>query len=165
MAVAVADGDTGYPVEILPKLMSTPDLTEEGIVDPSHLKPREARTTKVARLLEADPDPKRAHELMHLLRDWPDMPWCTDKRNSLSRWISLAQRSGVFEMKRAAKTLKRDSEGALNGCRLNKANATAEGLDNSIKAMKRMGYGFKTFKRMRRRRLLMPGYMRTSDEV
>lgn len=109
--------------------------------------------------LEADPDLECAYELMRLFRDWSDMPWCADKRGSLARWISLAQRSGVFEMDRAAKTLKRNREGMLNGYKFNKTNAT-EGLDNSIKVMKRMSYGFKTFKRMRRRCLLSLGYMR-----
>ena len=50
-------------------------------------------------MLEADPD-LNAHELMHLFRGWSDMPWCADKRDSLANWISLAQRIGVFEMKR-----------------------------------------------------------------
>ena len=36
-------------------------------------------------------------------------------------------------MKRAAKTLKSNREGVLNGYRHNKTNATAEGLNNSIK--------------------------------
>lgn len=141
-------------------LTSTLVLTEKEIADLSHLKPRKARTAKVARLLEADPDLKCANELMHLFRDWSDMPWCADKRDSLSRWISLAQRSNIFEMKRSAKTLKRNREGVLNGYKFNKTNATAEGLNNSIKVMKRMNYGFKTFKRMRRRCLLSLGYMR-----
>lgn len=115
---------------------------------------------RVKCLLEADPDLRASYELMHLFRKRSDMPWRTDKRDSLVSWISLAQRSSVFEMKRAAKTLKRNREGVLNGYKFNKTNATAEGLNNSIKMMKRMNYGFKTFKRMRRRRLLSLGYMR-----
>ena len=48
----------------------------------------------------------------------------------------------------AAKTLKRNREGVLNGYKLNKTNATAD--EPRIK----------TFKRMRRRCLLSLGYMR-----
>ena len=72
----------------------------------THLKPREARIARVERLLEVDPDLKCAYELMHLFREWSEMPWCADKHDSLSRWISLGQRSGVREMKQAAWTLK-----------------------------------------------------------
>ncbi|MBS6975987.1 MAG: transposase [Eggerthellaceae bacterium] len=42
----------------------------------------------------------------------------------------------------AAKTLKRNREGVLNGYKLNKTNATAGGgLNSPIKAMKRMSHG------------------------
>uniref|UniRef100_UPI0013EDA0CA ISL3 family transposase n=1 Tax=Adlercreutzia sp. ZJ242 TaxID=2709409 RepID=UPI0013EDA0CA len=107
-------------------LMSTLDLTEEEIRELTFLKPREARVAKVERLLEADPDLKCAYELMHLFRDWSDMEWCADKRDSLSKWISLAIRSGIPEMRRAAKSIKRNREGVLNGYKYNKTNATAE---------------------------------------
>ena len=60
---------------------------------------------------------------------------------------------------RAAKTLKRNREGVLNGYKFNKTNATAEGLNNSIKVMKRTSYGFRTFERIHRRCLLALGYM------
>lgn len=93
---------------------------------------------QVERLLEADPDLRASYEPMHLFRKWSDMPWCTDKRDLLASWISLAQRSGVFEMERAAKALKRNREGVLNGYRYNKTNVTAEGLDSSIKVMKQL---------------------------
>lgn len=141
-------------------LLSAFDLTEEELADMAHLKPREARVGKVRRLLDADPDLKASWHLMHLFRDWSDMPWCAEKRDGLARWISLAQRSGVPEMKRAAKTLKRNREGVFNGYKHNKTNAAAEGLDNSIKVMKRTSYGFKTFSRMRRRCLFSLGYMK-----
>ncbi|WP_255464119.1 MULTISPECIES: ISL3 family transposase [unclassified Adlercreutzia] len=141
-------------------LMSTLDLTEEEIAELSFMKPREARVAKVERLLEADPDLKCAYKLMHLFRNWSDMTWCAEKRDSLSNWISLAIRSGIPEMRRAAKSIKRNREGVLNGYKFNKTNATAEGLNNSIKVLKRTSYGFKTFERMRRRCLLSLGYMK-----
>ena len=141
-------------------LLSTFDLTEEELADMAHLKPREARAEKVKRLLEADPDLKASWHLMRLFRDWSDMPWCAEKREGLAKRISLAQKSGVPDMKRAAKTLKRNREGILNGYKHNKTNATAKGLNNFIKAMKRTSYGFKTFSRMRRRCFFSLSYMK-----
>ncbi|WP_172137181.1 ISL3 family transposase, partial [Adlercreutzia sp. ZJ473] len=102
------------------------DLTEEEIAELSFLKPREARVAKAGRLLEADPDLKCAYELMHLFRDWSDMGWCAEKRDSLAKWTSLAARSGIPEMRRAAKTLRRNREGVLDGYKRALTNAAAE---------------------------------------
>ena len=66
-------------------LMSTLDLSEEEIADLSHLKPREARVARVERLLDTYPDLKASYELMHLFREWSDVEWCADKRDSLAR--------------------------------------------------------------------------------
>ncbi|WP_165062718.1 transposase [Adlercreutzia sp. ZJ154] len=136
------------------------NATRHEMTPTDKFKDLRGRTTKVERLLEADPDLKCAYKLMHLFRDWLDMTWCAKKRDSLISWMSLAIKSGIPEMKRAAKSIKRNREGVLAGYKFNKTNATAEGLNNSIKVMKRMSYGFKSFERMRRRCLLSLGYMR-----
>ncbi|WP_172137167.1 transposase, partial [Adlercreutzia sp. ZJ473] len=107
-------------------LMSTLDLTDEKIAELSLLKPREARAAKVERLLEADLDLKCAYELVRLLRDWSEMKWCADKRDSLAKWTSLAARSGIPETRRAAKSIKRNREGVPNGHKRALTNATAE---------------------------------------
>lgn len=47
--------------------------------------------------------------------------------------------------------LQRLREGILNRCRYNKTNAAAEDINNSIKVMKHMSYGFSSsFARMKR---------------
>ncbi|WP_253904886.1 transposase, partial [Adlercreutzia sp. ZJ473] len=63
---------------------------------------------------------------MHLLRDWSDVGWRAEKRDSLSKWTSLAIRSGIPETRRAAKGVKRNREGVLNGCKCALTNAAAE---------------------------------------
>lgn len=141
-------------------IASALDLTEDDIYGLEMLRPREPRCTLVDRLCEASWDLHHAYELLQLFYEWSDMAWCAEKRDSLSKWISLALRSGIPEMKRAARTLQRLREGILNGYRYDKTNATAEGLNNSIKAMKRMSYGFSSFARMRRRCLLALGFYR-----
>lgn len=141
-------------------IMSTLDLTDEEYQELQPKKPREARASILCRLLDSDEELRRAYGLMQLFRNWSDMKWCAEKRDGLSQWITMARLSGIPEMEAAAKTLKEHREGILNGYRHNKTNATAEGLNNSIKVMKRMSYGFKDFATMRRRIKFSLGYFR-----
>ena len=60
----------------------------------------------------------------------------------------------------AAKTLKRNREGVLNGYKLNKTNATAGGAQQPHQGDEADEPRIKTFKRMRRCCLLSLGYMR-----
>ena len=72
----------------------------------------------------------------------------------------MADGSGIPEFGSAARTFRKHREGILNGYRYNKTNATAEGLNNTIKLLKKNAYGYRTFARMRRRCLFTLGYYR-----
>ena len=72
----------------------------------------------------------------------------------------MAVESRVPEFKTVAKTFRRLREGTLNGFKFDKTNATAEGLNNTIKLLKKNAYGYKSFARMRRRCLFTLGYYR-----
>jgi transposase len=74
--------------------------------------------------------------------------------------------SGIPEFKTVAKTFRGHREGILNGYRYGKTNALAEGLNNTIKLIKKTSYGLPTFARMRRRRLFtLVCYKLTRDYV
>ncbi len=155
--------DIDYATELANRrlvIATTLDLAEDDIYGLEMLRPREPRRSLVDRLCEASRDLGHAYELLQQFYAWSDMAWCAEKRDALSKWISLAPRSGIPEMKRGARTLQRHREGIPNGYRYDKTNATAEGLNNSIKVMKRISYGFSSFARMRRRCLLAPGFYR-----
>lgn len=80
-----------------------------------------------------------------------------NRRRAFGNWISVSQSCGIPEMESVAKTFKKHRENILNGFRLDKTNAPAEGVNNAIKALKRACFGFKDFERMRKRCLLCLG--------
>lgn len=66
--------------------------------------------------------------------------WEAEK--SLDRWIGLAQESGIQELIKFAKTLHHYREGLINHARWSINSAKLEGVNNKIKVIKRMAYGF-----------------------
>jgi len=123
-------------------------------------RPRAPKCGRVDALLEWDRELKAAYQLLQWFYLWSDMKWCADKRDGLERWCKAAMRSGIPEFKAVAKTFRRHREGILNGYKHGKTNALAEGLNNTIKLLKKTSYGMPTFARMRRRCLFTLGYYR-----
>ncbi len=63
-------------------------------------------------------------------------------------------RSGIPGMKRCVKTLEAEREGMPNGYERDKANATAKGINDSVKATKRIAHGCKKLSRLKKPYLL-----------
>jgi transposase len=62
----------------------------------------------------------------------------------LERWITWAIRSGIREVVRYGKSIKRHSEGIIRAIMLDLSNSVAEGINNKIKTAFKRSYGFKS---------------------
>jgi transposase len=121
-------------------------------------KPKAPKCGVVDALLEWDIELKVAYGLLQAFYEWDAMPWCAEKRDGLEEWCKLAAASPLPEFKTAARTFRAHRTGILNGYKYGKTNATAEGLNNTIKLLKKNAYGFRDFEHMRRRCLITLGY-------
>ena len=128
-------------------------------------RPMAPKCGRVDALLEWDRELKAAYQLLQWFYLWSDMKWCADKRDGLEKWCKLAMQSGIPELKTVARTFREHREGILNGYKHDRTNALAEGLNNTIKLLKKTSYGMPTFARMRRRCLFTLGYRLTRDRV
>lgn len=72
---------------------------------------------------------------------------------ALDRWIRKAMDSGIYSMKRFAKTLRRDWDAVQNALRLPYSNGPVEGHINRLKTLKREMYGRAGFALIRARLL------------
>lgn len=83
---------------------------------------------------------------------------CKDRtiaREMMSKWIDEAERSGLPEYIKCAKTMINWQTGILNSFSSPFTNGFTEGCNNKIKVLKRNAYGYRNFKRFRNRILHM----------
>lgn len=64
-------------------------------------------------------------------------------RRALARWCDLALQSGIEPLVRFARNLLRHATGILNHCRYPIHTGRLEGVNNKIKVMKRIAYGYR----------------------
>jgi transposase len=64
-------------------------------------------------------------------------------RRALNQWCALADASGLRPLQTFAKNLQRHAEGIINHCRYPLHTGRLEGINNKIKVIKRMAYGFR----------------------
>ena len=84
---------------------------------------------------------------VYLLKEYLKRLWQYKYRKSaekfLDYWCELATQTGSKILRQFVKMLKRHSYGILNHCRYPISNARLEGINNKIKVIKRMGYGYR----------------------
>ena len=74
-------------------------------------------------------------------------PWTIPKimaRKCLERSLAWATRTGILEMVKYGKTIKRHFDGIINAIVLDLSNSVAEGINNKIKTAFKRSYGFKS---------------------
>ncbi|WP_165247909.1 transposase [Adlercreutzia sp. ZJ141] len=76
----------------------------------------------------------------------------------LKRWISIARRTDVPEMRSVSNTISRRKTYILNAWEYGRTNAIAESLNRQIKDIIRTCRGFMSFAALRRRCLLVLGH-------
>jgi transposase len=64
-------------------------------------------------------------------------------RRALERWCDLAWESGIEPLARFARNLLRHAQGILNHCHYPLHTGRLEGVNNKIKVMKRIAYGYR----------------------
>ena len=64
-------------------------------------------------------------------------------RRALEQWCALAEASGLAPLKTFAKNLRRHEAGIVNHCRYPLHTGRLEEINNKIKVIKRMAYGFR----------------------
>lgn len=73
----------------------------------------------------------------------------------LSRWIALVEESGIEEFRSLIKTFTDWKAEILEGLSQTYSNGFTEGMNNKIKVLKRVSFGFQNFDRFRSRILLL----------
>lgn len=64
-------------------------------------------------------------------------------RRALERWHDLALQSGIAPLVRFARNLLRHTDGILNHCHYPLHTGRLEGVNNKIKVLKRIAYGYR----------------------
>ena len=65
-------------------------------------------------------------------------------RKYLEKWITRAIRTGIPEIVKYGRTLKRHFDGIISAIMLDLSNSVAEGINNKIKTALKRSYGFKS---------------------
>lgn len=93
--------------------------------------------------------------LAHSLKEWFYEICQSEKysyqRTAFKEWIKTAEKSGIPEFEKCAKTYRNWSKGILNAFKYKYTNGPTEGYNNKIKVLKRMSFGMQNFKRFRTR--------------
>lgn len=84
-------------------------------------------------------------------------PWPPKAQRLHAEWIELAKGSGIPELAAAGKALWDHRSYVFDAMHHGRSNTHAEGINNSIKVLVRLTYGYRRFDRLRTRALLVLG--------
>jgi transposase len=98
---------------------------------------------KLQQLLAINRPISIAYVLKEDLRQLWSLPSRYQAEKYLSDWIDKALSSKIIQLARFARKLRRHSEGILNYFNFRISTAKVEGINNRIKVIKRMAYGFR----------------------
>ena len=106
-------------------------------------------------ILQQSPKLQRAYALKEAFFKVFSMKDPTSVKIFLTQWLTLVKESGVEEFQSVLKTFKDWENEILEGLTQPFSNGFTEGINNKIKVLKRIAFGFKNFKRFRGRILLL----------
>lgn len=126
----------------------------------------ECTCTRCALEIDKADELKRAYLALQLFFEWSDRTY--ESRDAmelaLKRWISIAKRTDVPEMRTTANTINRRKAYILNAWEQGRTNAVAESLNRQIKDIIRNCRGFMSFEALRHRCLLVLGHERKPNK-
>ena len=108
-----------------------------------HEKLTESARDRLDRLLEINRPLNIAYLLKEELRLLWKLPTRYQAEQFLNKWIRLALTSGVAQLARFARKLRRHAVGILNYFEFPISTARVEGINNRIKVIKRRAYGYR----------------------
>lgn len=101
-------------------------------------------------------DLRKAHFLKEKFYEICQNPKYSEQRNDFFVWIKMAEKSGLPEFEKCARTYRNWSKEILNAFKYpHITNGPTEGFNNKIKVLKRISYGVRKFKRLRTRIFLV----------
>jgi transposase len=109
--------------------------------DTSNMTGKEKRRFKTIKQLDLQ-TAKAYHLRIALQRLWA-IPKIM-ARKYLEKWIQWATGSGIKEVVKYGRTIKRHFHGVINAIMLDLSNSVAEGINNKIKTAFKRSYGFKS---------------------
>lgn len=102
-------------------------------------------------MLYASEDILKAYSLKEQYFDFLDSENSNIAREKLSKWVLLAENSGLKSFADCSRTMQNWSKGILNSFDCPYTNGFTEGVNNKIKVIKRNAYGYRNFERFRKR--------------
>lgn len=97
-------------------------------------------------ILSINPELKQAYILKELFFDTVKHLEYLDAEEEIKEWISICDKSGINEFEEAAKTIKNWLPYIVNSFIDERfSNGFTEGLNNKIKVIKRIGFGYRNF--------------------
>jgi len=110
--------------------------------------------TRLQAALDREPDLQMAYQLKEAFRDWYQILIPQYAAQRLQEWYQQAEATGFAEWQEAVKTLQNWEYDILNYFYWRVTNGFTEGSNNTVKVVKRRGYGYRNFDNLRRRILL-----------
>jgi len=106
---------------------------------------------KLIELFKLSPALEKAWELKEEFRDVLQMNKVSEAKNALNNWYERVADSSLEPFLEAKKTVKNWEDKLLNFFETKISNGFAEGINNKIKLIKRIGYGVTNLKNLRHR--------------
>lgn len=116
-----------------------------------------AQSTSFEALLQINLKSGRAWAYKELFSEFWEQPSVAAAREFLKNWLGRVKRTRLPEMKKAAATIERHSEGLLNYFVHRITNALCEGFNSRIQQLKAAARGFRNFANYRSRILFFLG--------
>ncbi len=114
-----------------------------------YLSPKQKQQVDI--MLYASENILKAYSLKEQFFDFLSSENSIIARQKLSRWVLLAENSGLKSFVECAKTMQNWSTGILNSFDCPYTNGFTEGVNNKIKILKRNACGYRNFERFRKR--------------
>lgn len=106
---------------------------------------------KLIKLFKLSPDLEKAWELKEEFRDLMQIDKLKEAKSALDDWYNRVSKSKLKPFYKAKKIIKRWENNVFNYFTTKITNGFAEGINNKIKLIKRIGYGVPNIKNLRRR--------------
>ena len=125
----------------------------------------DAKKERLEQILSLSDDLREAYEALQEFHGILTEPMYSIQRLFLTDWVGKYSSSENPGTRRCANTIRHHRAYIQNSWKYKKSNATAEGLNDRIKVLKRNGYGAHSFENFRKRILFCCGYTKFVEET